>query len=122
MEVSQSRTSDGKAKLQVKAKSGFSLLGLGKVEAEGGVDGEKGHAQTRVTEPLQLDPSDPNDLVRALKGLEFKRFIALEDFHYLPQETQEHFAFALKTVHETSKITYFHHSSGMARGKSFDRI
>jgi hypothetical protein len=95
VEVSQSRTSDGKAKLQVKAKSGFSLLGLGKAEAEVTAEGEKGHTNTRITEPIQLDPSDPNDLVRALKGLEFKRFIALEDFHYLPQETQEHFAFAL---------------------------
>jgi hypothetical protein len=106
VEVSQSRTSDGKAKLQVKAKTGFSLLGLGKGEIEGSAEREKGQSQTRTTEPLQLDPSDPNDLVRALKGLEFKRFIALEDFHYLPQETQEQFAFALKTVHETSKITF----------------
>jgi len=106
VEVSQSRTSDGRAKLQVRAKSGFSLFGLGKGEVEGNLSGEKGNSQTRVTEPLQLDPSDPNDLVRALKGLDFKQFIVLEDFHYLPQETQEHFAFALKTVHEASKITF----------------
>jgi hypothetical protein len=44
--------------------------------------------------------------VRALKGIDFKKFVVLEDFHYLPQETQEHFAFALKTIHETSKITF----------------
>lgn len=43
--------------------------------------------------------------MRALKGIDFTKFIVLEDFHYLPQETQEQFAFALKTVHETSKTT-----------------
>jgi hypothetical protein len=106
VEVSNSKTSEGKAKLQVKAKSGFSLLGLGKAEAELGGEGEKSQKEERTTEPLELDPSDPNDLVRALKGIEFSKFIVLEDFHYLPQETQEHFAFALKTVHETSKITF----------------
>jgi hypothetical protein len=106
VEISTSRTADGKSKLQVKAKSGFALFGIGKAEAELGSEGERGHSETTASEPLQLDPSDPNDLVRALKGIEFKKFIVLEDFHYLPQETQEQFAFALKTIHETSKITF----------------
>jgi hypothetical protein len=78
VEISNSRTSDGKSKLQVKAKSGFSLFGLGNAEAELGSEGEQGHSNTRSTEPLQLDPSDPNDLVRALKGIGFKKFVVLE--------------------------------------------
>jgi hypothetical protein len=106
VEISNSRTSDGKSKLQVKAKSGFNLFGLGKAEAELGSEGEQGQSKTKSTEPFELDPSDPNDLVRALKGIDFKKFVVLEDFHYLPQETQEQFAFALKTIHETSKITF----------------
>lgn len=105
VEVSNSRTADGKSKLQVKAKSGFKFFGTG-VELEGGGERETAHGETSTFEPLQLDPSDPNDLVRALKGIELQKFIVLEDFHYLPQETQEHFAFALKTVHESSKITF----------------
>jgi hypothetical protein len=44
--------------------------------------------------------------VRVLKAAKFTKFIVLEDFHYLPEETQTGFAFALKTVHETSKITF----------------
>jgi hypothetical protein len=44
--------------------------------------------------------------VANLKRIDFKKFVVLEDFHYLPQETQEQFAFALKTIHETSKITF----------------
>jgi hypothetical protein len=105
VEISNSRTADGKSKLQVKAKGGV-WFGFGKTEAELGGEGEQGHSRTKLTEPLELDASDPNDLVRALKGIEFGKFIVLEDFHYLPQETQEQFAFALKTIHETSKITF----------------
>lgn len=106
VEVSNKLTSEGKAKLSVKAKTGFSLFGLGKAEVEGGGEGERTEKRERSFEPLELDPSDPNDLVRALKGIDFKKYIVLEDFHYLPQETQEGFAFSLKTVHETSKTTF----------------
>lgn len=58
-----------------------------------------GHVRQRTShekqfwQPLELDPSDPNDLIRALKEIEFGRFIVLEDFHYLPDETQRSFAF-----------------------------
>ena len=106
VEVSHSKTSDGKTKLQVKASGGFSFLGAGKASAEASAGHDAGHSETRSFEPLTLDPGDPNDLVRALKGIEFKKFIVLEDFHYLTQETQEHFAFALKTIHEISKFTF----------------
>jgi hypothetical protein len=105
VEISNSRTVEGKAKLQVKAKAGFKIFGTG-AELETGTEGERGTKEERKTEPLELDPSDPNDLVSALKEIEFKKFIVLEDFHYLPQETQEQFAFALKTIHEKSKITF----------------
>jgi hypothetical protein len=71
-----------------------------------GTEGERGNKTEVKTEPLELDAGDPNDLVRALKGIDFNKLVVLEDFHYLPQETQEQFSFALKTVHETSKITF----------------
>lgn len=105
VEVSSSRTIEGKSKLHVKAKGGFKLFGTG-TELEGGAEGERGNKDEKTTEPLDLDAGDPNDLVRALKGIDFKKFVVLEDFHYLPQETQEQFAFALKTVHESSRITF----------------
>jgi hypothetical protein len=106
VEISHSKTIDGKTKIQVKASGGFSLLGLGKTNVEGSAGQDSGEAETRSYEPLQLDSSDPNDLVRALKGIRFNKLIVLEDFHYLPQETQEHFAFVLKTIHELSAITF----------------
>jgi hypothetical protein len=105
VEVSTSKTIEGKAKLHVTVKGGFKFFGA-KTELEGGGEGERGKREERTTEPLDLDASDPNDLVRALKAIDFSKFIVLEDFHYLPQETQEQFAFALKTVHETSRITF----------------
>jgi hypothetical protein len=105
VEVSNTKTVEGKSKLSVKAKGGFKIFGSG-AEVEGGTEGERGGKIEVRTEPMDLDASDPNDLVRALKGIDFGKLIVLEDFHYLPQETQEHFSFALKTVHETSKITF----------------
>jgi hypothetical protein len=106
VEVSYSKTTDGKYKIEIRASGGFSLLGLGKIQSEGAASRDNGKSETRSFEPLQLDPSDPNDLVRALKGVEFNKFIVLEDFHYLPQDTQEHFAYVLKTIHEISKFTF----------------
>lgn len=105
VEISNIKTIEGKAKLSVRAKGGFKLFAIG-TEVEGGTEGEKGNKTEVRTEPIELDASDPNDLVRALKAIEFNKLVVLEDFHYLPQETQEQFAFALKTVHETSKITF----------------
>jgi hypothetical protein len=105
VETSHSKSADGKTKLQVKAKGGFKFFGV-KSEIEGGSEGERGTSETVTQEPLQLDPGDPNDLVRALKGIGFSKFVVLEDFHYLPQEVQEQFSFSLKTIHETSKITF----------------
>jgi hypothetical protein len=105
VETSHSKSVDGKTKLQVKAKGGFKFFGV-KSEIEGGSEGERGTSETVTQEPLQLDPGDPNDLARALKGIGFSKFVVLEDFHYLPQEVQEQFSFSLKTIHETSKITF----------------
>lgn len=36
----------------------------------------------------------------------FNRFIVLEDFHYLPIETQKDFSVALKAFHEQSKLCF----------------
>jgi len=106
VEISSSKTSDGKTKLQATFTGGGSFFGLAKAEGSGGLAYERGSSSTINREPLQLDPGDPNDLVRALKQIGFSKYIILEDFHYLPQETQEQFAFTLKTIHEISKFTF----------------
>lgn len=55
---------------------------------------------------MSLDPLDVNDLIKALNSIEFKKFIIIEDFHYLPQETQEEFSFTLKSFHENSDYVF----------------
>jgi hypothetical protein len=72
------------------------------------IEGEKetsSSSEVRESE-LELDPSDVNDAIAALKKIGFDRYIVLEDFHYLPTETQKDFAVALKAFHEGSKTCF----------------
>jgi hypothetical protein len=100
-EVTQSttRTATGKNKIVAALKA--SIFGVG-----GETSGEKEQATSdAVTKhPLELDPDDVNDIISALDG--FTRFIVLEDFHYLPIETQKDFAVALKAFHEQSSLCF----------------
>ena len=102
-ELTQSIKKSASGKNKITAKFGAALAGIGM-----NLDGEK-ERSTGVdvtTIPLDLDPEDVNDVIAALKSISFKKFIVLEDFHYLPYETQRDFAVALKAFHETSKITF----------------
>ena len=38
--------------------------------------------------------------------ISYERFVVLEDFHYLPGETQKDLAFSLKAFHEKSRVTF----------------
>jgi hypothetical protein len=98
-EVTQSttRTASGKQKIFAKAK--IALFGGG---AEGGAEAEREKSTEETTAPLELDPEDVNDVIGALGHIKFDQFIVLEDFHYLPLETQKDFAVALKAFHENS--------------------
>lgn len=60
----------------------------------------------RVEEGLELDPEDVNDIIEALEGIGFDKHIVLEDFHYLPEETQTDFSVALKAFHEASALNF----------------
>lgn len=94
------RTTSGSMKLTAKASAKF--LGVGG-EAGGELGGE--HARETTTAPLELDASDVNDIIGALRAIGFSKYIVLEDFHYLPTETQRDFAVALKAFHEGSKLS-----------------
>lgn len=98
--VSEKKTTTGKAK--IKATIGFNLFF--KADAETEVEGSK--AKEIETKELELDPEDVNDLIRALNGLKFNKFIVLEDFHYLKPETQKDFAIELKAFHENSNYSF----------------
>ena len=98
---SEKKTISGKNKIL--ASLSASLFGLGSK-----IEGEKEDAQSAETtqQELELDPSDVNDVIAALKSISFSRFVVLEDFHYLPTEAQKDFAVALKAFHEASRICF----------------
>lgn len=70
------------------------------------VGGELSHSVEVEKRELELDPTDVNDITRALRESKFDKYIVLEDFHYLPAQTQIDFSVALKAFHETSKICF----------------
>jgi hypothetical protein len=98
---SEKRSSAGKNKLL--ASLGATFLGLG---AKAGGEIETESKEEVVKAELELDPTDVNDVIAALTRIGFKRYIVLEDFHYLPIEAQKDFAVALKAFHEASRLTF----------------
>lgn len=90
------------AGIEAKAKVPILAEGSGKA----GYEYQNSSTNKESWKPLELDPNDPNDIIRALNEIEFSKFIVLEDFHYLPDQTQRDFAFSLKTFHENSKLTF----------------
>lgn len=106
-EISQSSTiSQGKHhKIQASIKGQ-----LGTQNSKIGVDiaaetGDNTEAETEKIK-LELDPDDVNEVIGALNEAKAKKFLVLEDFHYLPDETQNDFAVALKAFHESSDYTF----------------
>lgn len=95
---STTTTASGKTKIQAKAPV-LAWLAIGG-------ELEKAKAEERVKAPLELDPDDVNDVIAALRSISFTKYVVLEDFHYLPHETQENFAISLKAFHEASKLVF----------------
>lgn len=99
--LSNTKSSSGKHKIFASIKA--SVFGAG---ATGGAEAEREEGQERATQPLELEPEDVNDIISALESIRFTKFIVLEDFHYLPVETQKDFSVALKAFHENSDICF----------------
>lgn len=100
IQVSETKTISGKAK--IKAAFGWNLFAKAEAESEM----EAGTEKTVENKILELDPEDVNDIIKALESLNFKKYIILEDFHYLKDETQVDFAVELKAFHENSDLTF----------------
>ena len=102
-EITQSKkvTETGRAKIlaSLKAKLGF---GEGSV----GFEAENSESTESVFKELELDSEDVNDIISALDNIGFKKYIILEDFHYLKTEVQRDFAIELKSFHENSKLSF----------------
>ncbi|UYM16214.1 hypothetical protein [Endozoicomonas euniceicola] len=99
--VSNTIATSGKKKISAKLKS--MIPGL---SSEVSADCEETNDTGVTTAPLELDPLDVNDIISALNNINFSKSIVLEDFHYLPIETQKDFSVALKAFHENSKYCF----------------
>ncbi len=102
-EITQSQTKTATGKNKVNAAFKAKALGVG-IELGGEKESEAQLAV--VTAPLEIDLDDVNDVIQALQSINFDRVIVLEDFHYLPTETQRDFAFSLKAFHEISQYCF----------------
>lgn len=105
VEGSTTRTVTGELKVNAKLGGGFNIFG-NKAQAEAGTEAGGTRERKIETAPLELDPADVNDIIAALEFAECPQFIVLEDFHYLPEETQRDFAVALKAFHEDSNFCF----------------
>lgn len=99
--LSEQRTISGTHK--IKAKISATLFGNG---AEAGSETKLTATKKKDTRELELNPNDVNDVISALNQVGFDKYIVLEDFHYLPVETQKDFAVALKAYHEASSLSF----------------
>ncbi|MBY6073416.1 hypothetical protein KUV35_19100 [Marinobacter salsuginis] len=99
--LSSEKASSGSRKIFATIKT--SLLGSG---ASGGAAHTKTDSIKDTTAPLELDPCDVNDIIKALNSIEFNKYIILEDFHYLTTEAQTDFSVALKAFHENSSLCF----------------
>lgn len=105
IEQSVTKTYSGDSKINAKISAG---VNAGFFHAGAEVGGEDGGTEAVAIDEitLELDPGDVNDIIRALEEIDFDKYIVLEDFHYLPIETQEAFSVALKAFHEQSSFTF----------------
>lgn len=104
--TSTEKTIENRSKLFAKLSSGLASLGLISATAEAGSELESSEAIRVAKQGFPIDASDPNDLVEALRAIGFRKWIVLEDFHYLPQETQKAYSSYLKAIHELSELCF----------------
>lgn len=107
--INSSKSGDGNTKIEASIEARVDVPNVASFGAKISGMRDTKNANTGSTKKLELDISDPNDVITALEEINFKKFIVLEDFHYLPQETQQNFSYALKAFHEKSdkiKITF----------------
>jgi len=102
-EITQSTKKGMTGKNKILASLKTSVFGIG-ASAGGEIEDTKSHEHT--TAPLEIDVDDVNDVIAALKSINFNKIIVLEDFHYMPFETQRDFSIALKAFHESSSIVF----------------
>ena len=106
IEVSSKRAAENRSKVSAFFESTFGVSALAKAGGKVGSELESKGSQESTTKPFELDPADANDVIEVLKSVNYDKHIVLEDFHYLPEETQKDFAYAAKAFFDASKIRF----------------
>lgn len=104
--VSSEITTKGTHKISAKLSAEGSIPLIAKGKGEGGYDYNSEKGNTSSYKFLEIDPEDPNDIVRILKMNNFDKLIVIEDFHYLDEDVQRQFSFDMKIFHESSNIVF----------------
>ena len=81
---STARTVTGANKITATFQAKGSLPFVAHAKGTGSVERQQTEASTDTRAPLELDPSDVNDIIRAMNEIKYEQFMVLEDFHYLP--------------------------------------
>ena len=105
VEGTSTRTTTGALKVNATLEAAAKAFLVGG-KASGGAEAAGSLEKTTAATPLELDPADVNDIIKALNAAKAPKYIVLEDFHYLPEETQRDFAVALKAFHENSAYCF----------------
>lgn len=106
LDVSEKTTIRGEKKLNVEFRAGASIPLVTSAQGSGGGSYAKLDESSSERRHFEIDPADPNDLIRVLTGMGFSKFIVLEDFHYLSEEVQRQVAVDLKAFHEKSRLSF----------------
>lgn len=78
----------------------FKIPGIAEIEAGGGAGRDK------KTHDFAINSNDINDIIHVINKVGFSKYIILEEFHYLPIQTQRDFSITLKAYHELSKVCF----------------
>ena len=106
IEQTQVKTVGGSWKYGLEFKGEGKIPLLASASGAGTVERETNDQTETSSTRLEIDLTDVNDVIAALRSIKFTKFIVLEDFHYLPVEVQKEFSFALKAFHENSSICF----------------
>ncbi|MBS3178358.1 MULTISPECIES: ATP-binding protein [unclassified Pseudoclavibacter] len=106
VEGTTTRTVSGDFKIRVEARAGIKVPLVGEFGGAAGTDAGHTEQTTQQGQALELDPNDVNDVISGLQNAEAPKYLVLEDFHYLPEDTQKDFAVALKAFHESSLYSF----------------
>lgn len=106
VEQSQVRTIGNHFKYNIELKGSGKIPFLAEASSKASVEkGRDGSTETTFAK-LEVDLMDVNDIISSANEAGFEKYIVLEDFHYLPVETQKDFSFALKAFHENSRLCF----------------